>query len=100
MGRRLRYERLLTQRRRADRRLVLGEPKVETVLALSEDAGHIFVDLRLVMTVQAFFVSNTTQPPEAISLQCEVTLARSKRERKGGWLIMDLRWVESPDDES
>ncbi|MBK9365527.1 MAG: hypothetical protein IPN01_04270 [Deltaproteobacteria bacterium] len=35
------------QRRRAERRLVLGEPKVETVLALSEDAGHIFVDLRL-----------------------------------------------------
>jgi predicted lipid-binding transport protein (Tim44 family) len=100
MGRRLRYERLLTQRRRADRRLVLGEPKVETVLALSEDAGHIFVDLRLALTVQAFFVSSSTQPPEAIPRQCEVTLARSKRERKGGWLIMDIRWVESPDDES
>ena len=52
------------------------------------------------MTVQAFFVSNTTQPPESIPRQCEVTLARSKRERKGGWLIMDIRWVESPDDES
>ena len=100
MGRRLRYERLLIQRRRMERRLVLGEPKVETVLALSEDAGHIFVDLRLAMTVQAFFVSNTTQPSESIPRQCEVTLARSKRERKGGWLIMDIRWVESPDDES
>ena len=54
----------------------------------------------VLLTVQAFFVSNTTQPPEAIPRQCEVTLARSKRERKGGWLIMDIRWVESPDDES
>lgn len=98
IGRRLRYENALLGRKKQERHLEWEPPAVQEVLSVSEDATHLFIDLRLGLKLRAALTQSSDMlAPEPVEHQVELTLARSKREKQGRWEPVDLRWVEDPD---
>lgn len=99
IGRRLRYENYLLGRKKQERKLEWEPPEVEVVLSVTEDAAHLFIDLRLCVPLRAWLTNaSDTMAIELVAHRVELTLARSKREKRANWEPVDLRWVEDPDD--